>query len=134
MTKCYKMVTIEALLEAGALADGLSVAEIAKRSHAILVRSPELFRDLEGVKELPDPRTPDMRRFTAYWSTNPIAAWTSGRSRRWFALDGDRFVPSLPCPSGDEETFIAMTRELTDYQLARYRDRGKEDASGASFS
>lgn len=134
MSKCYKMVTIEALLEAGALASGLSVDELSARSHAILTRSPELLRDLEGVKGLPDPRTPDRRRFIAYWKTNPIAAWTSGRGRRWFALEGEGFVPRLPCPPGDEPTFIAMTRELIDYQLARYRARGKEDASGASFS
>lgn len=134
MSKCYKMVTLEALLEAAALDSGLSVAELAARSHAILARSPELFRDLEGVKELPDPRTPDLRRFTAYWKMNPIKAWMSGRGQRWFALEGERFVPRLPCPPGDEPTFTAMTRELIDYQLARYRARGKEDASGASFS
>ncbi|WP_437971076.1 DEAD/DEAH box helicase family protein [Sorangium sp. So ce260] len=134
VTKCYKMVTIEALLEAGALADGLSSAELADRSHTLLARSPELFRDLEGVKELPDPRAPDMQRFTAYWKANPIAAWTSGRGRRWFALDGDRLVPRIPCPDGDEAVLAAMTWELVDYRLAMYRARGKEEAAGASFT
>lgn len=134
MTRCYKMVTIEALLEADALAGGLSIAELARRSHAILVRSPELFRDLTGVTELPEPRAPDMRRFTAYWKTNPVSAWTSGRGRRWFTLDSDRFVARLPCPPGDETALAAMTRELVDYRLAMYRMRGKEEASGTSFT
>lgn len=134
MTKCYKMVTLEALLEAGALADGLPLLDLARRSHAILVRSPELFHDLEGVSELPDPRAPDMRRFAAYWKTNPIAAWTAGSGRRWFALDGDRFVPRIPCPAGDEAALVAMTRELVDYRLAMYRMRGREDATTASFT
>lgn len=134
MIRCDAMVTIEALLEAGALVDGLPIADLARRSHAILVRSPELFRDLEGVTELPDPRSPDLERLSAYWRANPIATWTSGRNRRWFMLDGERLVPRLPCPPGDEVVLAAMTREIVDYRLAMYRMRRKEDASGASFT
>ncbi|WP_437960496.1 DEAD/DEAH box helicase family protein [Sorangium sp. So ce119] len=134
MSKCYKMVTLEALLEAGALFDGMPVVELARRSHSILARSPELFRDLDEVTELGASRPFDPGRFVGYWTANPIAAWTGERRRRWFALDGDRFVSKLSCPPGDEEAFAAMTRELVDYRLAMYRARRREDVSGASFS
>lgn len=123
MSKCYKMVTLEALLEAGALCDGISIVELARRSHSILARSPELSRDLDGVAELRGSRGFDGPRFVSYWKDNPISAWTSAGGRRWFALDGNRFVSKLSCPPGDGEAFAAMTRELVDYRLAMYRAR-----------
>jgi hypothetical protein len=39
MSKCFKILTLEALLEAGALLTGLAISELARRSHGILVRS-----------------------------------------------------------------------------------------------
>jgi SOS-response transcriptional repressor LexA len=83
---------------------------------------------------LPDPRALDLDRFIKYWRTNPIDAWAKGRDRRWFAVEGDKFIPKLPCAPGDESTLAAMTWELCDYRLAMYRNRQKHDANGASFS
>ena len=45
MTKCFKMVTLEVLLEQHALLDGMRLDELATRAHAWLRRSPELFAD-----------------------------------------------------------------------------------------
>ncbi|XYH93780.1 hypothetical protein ACMHYB_38880 [Sorangium sp. So ce1128] len=73
------MVTLEALLEAGALSDGISIVELARRSHSILTRSPELSRDRDGVAELGGGRGFDETRFVSYWKDNPIAA--SARER-----------------------------------------------------
>nr|WP_153822551.1 DEAD/DEAH box helicase family protein [Polyangium spumosum] len=134
MSKCYKMVTLEALLEADALRDGLAVPELARRSYMIMARSPELLRDLEGVTDFPDVHDPDMRRFAAYWRINPIAAWTSGPGKRFFALEGDRFVSRIPCPPGAEEVLSAMVREIVDYRLAMYRARRNDYVSGVSFT
>ena len=58
MSKCFKMVVLEVLLEADALFEGMSLAELATHSHAFLARSPELFEDLLGLREFPDPRHP----------------------------------------------------------------------------
>jgi SOS-response transcriptional repressor LexA len=131
MTKSFKMVVLDVLLEADALATGLTLAEIAARCHERLLRSPELLPDLEGVQELqPDPSRPDPEVWEAYWRKNPIAAWTSTPQQRpWFAVEADRFVPRLPTAPGAEETFARMTREVVDYRLARYR-RGQGGRSG----
>lgn len=134
MSKCYKMVTLEALLEADALRDGLPIFDLARRSHAVMARSPELLRDLEGVNDFPDVHAPDMRRLVAYWRINPIAAWTGGPGKRFFALEGDRLVLRIPCPPDAESAFSAMVRELVDYRLAMYRARQNEVVSGVSFS
>jgi len=135
LSKSFKLVVLEVLLEAGALGTGLPVPEIARRSHALLVRSPELFRDIDGVKELGDARDVDERVWLAYWRANPISAWTGkGRGgRAWFRLEGEQLVPAIPLPDGDDETFSTMTRELVDYRLAQYRARTSSDATGAGF-
>jgi SOS-response transcriptional repressor LexA len=135
MTKSFKMVVLEVLLERDALGTGMTLDEIAARSHAYLQRVPELFRDLEGVRDLPDPSAPDPARWQAYWRDNPIQAWTArgGDGRGWFRLDGDHLVSGVPeCP-GDQETLAAMTRELVDYRLAMYLARARQAATGDSL-
>ena len=132
MTKSFKMVTIEALLEANALGTGLPLTELARRSHAILARDPGLFAELEGLKDLPDPDDGAGKAFASYWRKNPITAWTGGdrKARAWFAIDGDRFVPRIPLPPGNEATFAEMTAEVVDYRLAMYRDRLRRQREG----
>lgn len=135
MTKCFKMLVVEVLLDAEALRDGMPVGELAERCHAVLARSPELFRDLEGVKELGNPRTPDPTRWLTYWRDNPIKAWLGrgAEGGRWFRLDGDRLMPALPVEPGDEASFVKMTRELVEYRLAQYRARNRTTPSESSF-
>jgi superfamily II DNA or RNA helicase/diadenosine tetraphosphate (Ap4A) HIT family hydrolase len=118
MKKCFKMVVLEVLLDADALTDGMALAELAARSHAFLARSPELFEDLEGIREFPDPRHPDPKAWAAYWRKNPVAEWCAGA---WFRVEGSHFQSRLP--DGDRDTLAAMTRELVDARLATYRRR-----------
>ena len=137
LSKSFKMVTLEALLEADALTTGLPVAELAARAHRILTRNPELFVDLENVKELPDPRKPDPKAWLAYWRKNPIAAWIGEGKRQagraWFRVEKERFVPRIPVSPGDEAALAEMTRELVDYRLAQYRERARKQGPGAAF-
>ncbi len=116
LTKSFKLVLLEALLEAGALGSGLPLAELAARSKALLDRDPALAAEVETTGA-----------FLPYWNRNPVDAWTRSA---FFAREGDRFVPRLPIPPGDEETFAAMTRELVDYRLVRYR----RTAAGDGFT
>lgn len=132
MSKCFKMVVLEALLEAEALTTGLELDALASRSLAILERSPELARDLDGVKELGDRTALAPKVWRSYWRKNPIAAWT-GAGKAWFRLEGERFAPRLKVDAADEPTLAAMTRELVDYRLAQYRARRGEEAQGAAF-
>jgi superfamily II DNA or RNA helicase/diadenosine tetraphosphate (Ap4A) HIT family hydrolase/HKD family nuclease/SOS-response transcriptional repressor LexA len=118
MTKCFKMVVLEVLIEAEALGGKIGLPELARRSHAILARSPELFEDLEGVKELPDPRSPAPEVWEAYWRKNPVKAWCEGP---WFRVEQGQFVSHIP--TADRLTLEEMTRELVDARLAHYRRR-----------
>lgn len=130
MSKCFKMVLLEALLEADALERGMPLAELARRSLAVLQRFPELLKDLEGVKALDDPRAPSERKFLAYWKENPVKAWAGSP---WFRIEEERFVSRLPVPEDAKEAFLDLTRELVDYRLAQYRARSREGSQGTAF-
>jgi diadenosine tetraphosphate (Ap4A) HIT family hydrolase/SOS-response transcriptional repressor LexA len=131
MDKCFKMVTLQALLEAETFMKGMPVPGLARRSHEILLRSPELFRDIEGVRELPDPRAPKPATWERYWRKNPIHFWTEGASARrgqaWFLVQGDAFQPAFSVPQDRVPTLEALVAEVVDYRLARYRRHRKEE-------
>lgn len=136
MQKCFKMVTLEVLLETGSLFDGLALPELARKSHAWLARNPELFVDLEGVKQLPDPHNGTSTAFLGYWNDNPIAALIgrdSKKARAWFELRDRKLVSRLPRERGIEDPLIAMTRELVDLRLAKYRRRQRAATGGTTF-
>ncbi|MFL5351441.1 DEAD/DEAH box helicase family protein [Archangium sp.] len=130
MSKSFKMVLLEALLDAGALGEGMPLPELAERSRAILRRSPELWKDVEGVKALNASSEPEPKRFLAYWKENPIQAWIGGR---WFRVVGNDFVPRLPMTGDTREAFLGLTRELVDYRLAQYRARQNTETPGSAF-
>ncbi len=128
MSKCFKMITLEALLEANALRGGMSLRELAIRSHAILRRSPELFSDI--AEEIRKVEAVD-KKWAAYWRKNQIEAWTSakGIARNWFRVDGDHFTPTFTIAPDEELPLVELIRELVDYRLAQYRRRKQHDES-----
>jgi superfamily II DNA or RNA helicase/diadenosine tetraphosphate (Ap4A) HIT family hydrolase/SOS-response transcriptional repressor LexA len=132
MTRCFKMVTLEVLLEHDALVDGMPVDELAARSHAWLRRSPELFVDV--VDELRVQVLDHAARagWLAYWMQNPVAAWTGRSPRAWFRLDEGRFRLDLDVAPGLATPLQRLTRELVDYRLAQYRDRRRREQTTAS--
>lgn len=136
MTKCFKMVVLEALIELGALRAGLPLDQLAAKCHEILGRSPELFQDLEDVKELPDPRAPDAKVWQGYWRKNPVAAWvgTAAKPGEWFWVEDGCLRPRLPIPNGLDDTFEELTLELVDYRLAMYRRRLDLTGTSGAFT
>jgi len=128
LSTCFKMVTLEALLEANALRDGLELAELALRSHALLRRSPDLFADVPEELLL-DELGALHKKWETYWRKNPIDAWTAERSagRTWFRIERDRLVPTFEIEESLAPALAELTRELVDYRLAQYRKRQRRD-------
>lgn len=131
MTKSFKMVVLDVLLDCDALFEGLSLEEVALRSHRHLVRDPSLFGDLEVARELPEPRNPDPVVWQRYWRRNPVDAWTRGR---WFHVRDGKLRSRIPTPldASAREALAEMTRELVDLRLVEYRSRrhNQPDVSG----
>ncbi|MBL4849338.1 MAG: DEAD/DEAH box helicase, partial [Planctomycetes bacterium] len=130
MTKSFKMVTLQVLLERGGLSGGIALQDLAAWSQRTLRRQPELLADLEGVKELA--KVGDRSdRWAAYWNKNPVRAWCAGR---WFRLEEDRLVSRFP--EFTERQWAALrelTSELVDLRLAQYRRRLRQDVLGEAF-
>ena len=130
MDKSYKMVTLEVLLEAEALNTGMALDELSERARQVLLRSTELRKDLQGVKDIPDLASIAKEQWLAYWKRNPVDAWTNKGELSWFRTDGARLIPKLPEVPGQETLLATMTRELVDYRLAKYRNRSHEPLNG----
>lgn len=128
MSKSFKMVVLQVLLDAGALGEGLPIAELTSRSFELLLQDPRLHKDVERVKALGGGDEPDPRRFPAYWKENPIDAWT--QEPKWFREEegGKSLVSLLPVTPETRDAFHVMTQELVDYRLARYFDSKRLDS------
>jgi len=161
MQRSFKMVTLEAMIEAGALTSGMSVRELAERSHAILRRSPELFDDVnpgDRVETLASEK--DARAWESYWRENPVRAWTGAKrgGRAWFQVsqpvadalgtggrrrrggargveypiaDALGFSPAFAVDAEHVASLTEMVRELVDYRLGAYRMRKRMGAASA---
>jgi len=122
VTKSYKLVTLQALVQLGALRTGASVAEIAWAAHRIVTGDPRLVSDTTSA-EMPDPASVNADAWREYWMRWPLSAWAGqlrGASTSWFRLEDRRFLPVFQVADDVGETFDAMVEELIDYRLARY--------------
>jgi superfamily II DNA or RNA helicase/diadenosine tetraphosphate (Ap4A) HIT family hydrolase/SOS-response transcriptional repressor LexA len=133
MTRSFKMITLQALLEARALRSGLALEALAVRAHELLHRSPELEADVAEAERVPRVDTAQRRRrWLAYWSRNPIEAWTAARSdgrTAWFRVEGEHFVPAFEIDPDHLGALEVLLGELIDLRLAEYRARQRQQDS-----
>ncbi|MGE5287554.1 MAG: DEAD/DEAH box helicase family protein [Micromonosporaceae bacterium] len=133
ITKSYKLVTLQALLQLNALRTGADIAEIAWTAHRIVTGDPRLLADTRS-SEMPDPASVDGETWRDYWLNWPLSAWAGrlrGSSSGWFRIEGRRFVPAFQVAVDMGETFDALVKELVDYRLARHLFT-KGNAAGGS--
>lgn len=122
ITKSYKLVTLQALLQMNALRTGASIAEIAFAAHMLVRGDPRLLADTRS-SDMPDPASASADAWRDYWLRWPLSAWAGqlrGSSNGWFRIEGHRFVPTFNVGPEVGEAFDAMVEELVDYRLARY--------------
>lgn len=132
MTKSYKMVALQAMLDSGALFEGMSVRENAECSFRIMHRSPELFRDLKKKWQVKERVQLDLDGWSRYWEKWPLQHWTGSErkngKRAWFRLKERQFEFRLGASPEHLESLTEMTREIVDFLLARYRRRRVAEA------
>jgi len=137
MQKSFKLVMLEVLLQSEALLSGMPLAELAQHCHAAYLRSPALFRDLTDTQRLSDPRHPDPTRWLNYWRERALRDWTGSGNQTWFIVEDGFLRPRLPAAddgSAVSEALTALTAELVDWRLARYRRRRAPRGQAPSFS
>jgi len=123
--KCYKLVTIRALIHDGTLRAGSEIAANAETSRKLLLADPRLAREIPE-REFPDLAGTPLDRWTRYWRKWPLTHLTKHKGKSspdgvaLFRIDGDMFLPNFAVPDYLGEAFDAMVSELIEYRLAFY--------------
>lgn len=130
MTKSFKMVLLEALLEMDGLSKPPSLGPLAERSWAVLNRRPKLLGDLPpAVRGLRDGTE---AKWNQYWRDNPVNAWIGGNrsdgSAAYFSVVEGRLRLAVPLRDADTPPAAELIQELVDYRLAAYEARQTADA------
>ncbi|MFV2056646.1 MAG: S24 family peptidase, partial [Thiohalomonadales bacterium] len=134
LTKSYKMVLLEAMLELDGFIKAQTLHHLAIRSAEILQRRPLLmkqdlpkqFRDLKNVLGT------QSAKWLTYWNKNPVNAFIGGNKKdgqAFFKLQDDRLVPNFKLAREDRDIFRRMVQELVDYKMAMYSARGQADVN-----
>ena len=77
MTKSFKAVLLESLLENDGLRNPLTVESLAIRSLEVFRRRRNFISDIR--EDLRDLDSIDQAKWFTYWRNNPIKAWTGGK-------------------------------------------------------
>ena len=125
MTRSFKAVLLESLLDCDGFRQHLSVEELAEHARTVFERRRRFIPDLRtDLQDLDDAKA---GKWLRYWRDNPINAWTggnrSGESHAWFEIRDGRFCPTFDVAGEDLDTFQSMVRELIDYRFAAYEPR-----------
>ncbi|MBK1724437.1 DEAD/DEAH box helicase family protein [Thiocystis violacea] len=130
MTKSFKAVLLESLLDNDGFRRPLRIEELATQALGVFRRRrrfiPDIRQDLQQIDSI------DPRKWLSYWKGNPINAWIGGNKKngvtRWFELRDGNFRPTFQVSDTEMATFQAMVQELVDYRLAAYEPRLAESA------
>lgn len=120
MTRSFKMVLLQALLQDGRLRTGMPLGDLAAWSLQIIQSDPRLAADVDA-SQFPSVQVVETDRWERYWRQNPVEAWSGGK---WFAIEGDRFVPRYQVADELGDAFDAMVAELVEWRLHNYFVRG----------
>lgn len=136
MNKSFRLVLLEVLLHFDALLTGMPLAVLAAHCHAAYCRDPILFADLMDTQRLPNPRAPSPEQWMSYWRERALRNWGARTGHAWFVVENGNLVPRLPVQATDTalvQAFTALTAELVDGRLARYRRRQTTTTSPPAF-
>jgi superfamily II DNA or RNA helicase/HKD family nuclease/SOS-response transcriptional repressor LexA len=125
MTKSFKMVLLEALLELEGLVKPCRVDALTRRSKDVLHRRRPLLADLSA--DMID-ASGDSEQWARYWRDNPIKAWTGGNSASqgpplFRTTPGGEFTLTSEVPSTIALALSTLLQELVDFRLASYESR-----------
>nr|WP_228530930.1 MULTISPECIES: DUF3427 domain-containing protein [Myxococcaceae] len=126
MTKSYKMLVVQALLNRDALPGTLAIEELVSEVRRLAERSAQLRADVGDALQSPSALRTLLER-------NPIDAWTGAKGtggRAYFAYDGSTLRSTVDVSEDARPELQGLARELVDWRLAEYLGReGVEQAA-----
>lgn len=130
MTKSFKLVSLEALLELDGLSHPVSERLLAIRSREVMERRPALLADLDPVHRS---LAAHDQGWLSYWRSNPVNAWIGGGRRdktgAFFVSRDGMFGLAVPMTPAVADPAATMLQELVDFRLASYEARREPAAS-----
>jgi len=128
LTKSYKIVLLDALIELNGFSQPVSTVDLAKRCFAIIQRRHILLGDLpEKFRNQDQLEGQDIDRWHQYWLGNPVNAWAGGNRKgaeqAFFKLKGGQFVFQGDVPEYQMDVFLGFVLELLDYRYLQYQER-----------
>ncbi|GEA50052.1 DEAD/DEAH box helicase [Vibrio inusitatus NBRC 102082] len=121
MTKCFKPILLEALIELDGFNEPPTLEVLAEKSWHILKSYPALFANelSEKNKQL----SPTDVEWIKYWRGNPIKAFiTKGKKEpsASFTIEDNRFKANIKASKSETRILHDLVKELLDYRLAKY--------------
>ena len=127
LTKSFKLVLIEALLEMEGFESPPTTQELALKSFEVLQRRRVLLVDLhteyQNIKTLSGN---ELNKWHRYWLTNPINAWVGGNTTAdtpFFDVTEERFRFLSNIPKTTYNAFVVLVQEIISYRFLQYEAR-----------
>jgi SOS-response transcriptional repressor LexA len=135
MTRSFKMILLEALIELNGLMTPPSLQALCERSWEVYQRRPNLQHELpDEIRKLSNGSE---HAWQSYWQSNPINAWIGGNRKKsetaYFEIANGVFKPKFAVTEELKPTFESMTKELVDLRLAQYDARVTQTATVLPF-
>ncbi len=129
VTKSYKLVALQAMLDLGAAFEPVSVAQVAERSLRAIREDHRLRADIQ-IKEIPNLDEVSVEKWRAYWLKWPLEHLSNkpGRSLfiHEFGDDGGMMAPTFLVSGERREAFVEMALEILAWRLQDYLLGGNE--------
>ena len=122
ITKCFKMILLNAFLELDGFMWPPTTEHLAERSWHILKRYPTLY-----ASELPQQQlsqTADSSGWHKYWNKNPVKAFAEG-NKKFFNVVNGHFTCKESVTPVTKDALHQMVQELIDFRLEQYCVRKK---------
>ena len=126
MTKSFKMLTLLAMLNRDALPGEIAINDLAQEFRRVARRSETLRADV-GISLEQDS---DLQKLI---EKNPVGAWCGAKGtgdRPFFRGDDGNFRSDFAVAAELRGDFQHLVRELVDWRLAEYLDRGEDLENG----
>jgi len=136
MTKSFKCILLEALIELDGFRMEPTIDELAKQSFLLLERRRLLQQDLpDEFRSAPEVDNVLPSGWIKYWNKNPVKAWLGGNTNEattFFHLKNDKFSYSKEVKSELVDVFGLLVQELLSYRLIQYESRLSSKATNTN--
>ena len=123
ITKSYKLVALQAMLELGGAFEPVSVAQVAERSLRVIREDHRLRADIQ-IKEIPNLDDVSAEKWRAYWLKWPLEHLSNKPGKSLFSHepgeDGGTVAPTFSVSGERREAFLEMALEIVTWRLQDY--------------